>query len=153
MWEACLFCAGRGSSYDPHWYTLAEWNVLIHRTGRAPEAPSHGVVDALWLPRKGAILLPGCRRPIEIAWDVLALRCPWSRPDAPQILTLRQRYELGAAGVIYPPRCVVDQHGCIWDNIGCWGARGSDGEGPEKDFLPIRPFSDPALPRRRVGEP
>jgi hypothetical protein len=152
--KPCALCAWwRGSAYDARWYTLAEWDVLLRRTGIVGEWDGEPIIGALCLLRSGSIRLPGRSDAVEIAWEVLAFRCPWAPADAPKILTLPQRYEFSPAGVIYPIPHQLDERGRFFDDIGCYGADGRNAEEPCEDWLCIRPFSDPTLPRRRVGEP
>jgi hypothetical protein len=151
--ERCFLCKRRrGSGYDPESFTLAEWRVLVRRTGWARGGQDERVVEALWLRRSGDILLPWRRRPLSINWDVLALRCPWSLPDSPRILTPGPCYEFGPDGIdSYPPGWKPDEQGNFCESIGCPGIQGGENGGPPADFLLIRPFHDPSLPRRRVG--
>jgi hypothetical protein len=151
--KPCAPCSEwRGSDYDPRFYTLAEWEALVHRTGLAGDYDGVPVIDALWLLRSGSIRLPGNSGPTDIAWEILAFRCPWSPAEAPRILILPQCYRLSVGGVIYPSPYQLDESGLFFDDIGCYGADAPNAQEPWEDLLCIRPFRDPALPRRRVGE-
>jgi hypothetical protein len=119
-------------------FTPAEW-VALCRTGLDGERDGAPIVKALLLPRQGIVHFANMREPGLAEWETPAFRCPWSPLELPPVL--RHGPSFRSADGRHRETFELDEHGHFRRRSHCPAYDGA---------YFVRPFSDPALPRRPI---
>lgn len=123
-------------------YTPQERDILLTRTGLILGwRDGQPVIAALLLPRCGVQHFAGMSEPAFVFWDQPAYRCPWADPEGEPAI-------LAHGPAVFAPdgRALIPMN---LDDQGCWPKATHCALGRPGRYF-IKPFVDPALPRRRI---
>jgi len=124
-------------------FTTQELDILLTRTGLIVGwRDGEPIIAALLLPRCGVEHFAGTPARAFVFWDQPAFRCPWADPEAPPAILMH-----GPAIFAPDGRVLVAMN---LDEQGCWGKATHCRRGRPRHYF-IKPFVEPALPRRRIG--